>query len=272
MKQYYKIGEISNLYGIGADSLRYYEEIGILKPKRDDNGYRMYSIRDILTLNILRELRSIGFSMKEIKEHLRDFNLEKTAALFEKEIDAIDRKMEELTALRAQLTARIEDIRTNLSNPPAAAPHLLKLPPRKILQLNENVYRDDDLDFVIKKLQKRHENQLYLIGNGDIGATLPFSELKKGLYGHFTSVFCIVEAANEEDFDDILPGGTYLSADVSGSYKNVPAAWSELFHEMDRQSFDADGEPMELYVIDNHDTGDESEYVTRLQIKIKVKA
>ena len=43
MKEYYKIGEISALYNIGADSLRYYEELGILKPKRDSNGYRMYS-------------------------------------------------------------------------------------------------------------------------------------------------------------------------------------------------------------------------------------
>ena len=35
MKDYYKIGEISRLYGIGTDSLRYYEELGIQKrPKR----------------------------------------------------------------------------------------------------------------------------------------------------------------------------------------------------------------------------------------------
>ena len=64
MKEYYKIGEISALYGIGTDSLRYYEEIGILKPHRDNNGYRMYGIGDIRTLNILRDLRTIGFSRK----------------------------------------------------------------------------------------------------------------------------------------------------------------------------------------------------------------
>lgn len=46
MKEYYKIGEISSLYNIGADSLRYYEQLGILKPQRDSNGYRMYSIND----------------------------------------------------------------------------------------------------------------------------------------------------------------------------------------------------------------------------------
>ena len=76
MKEYYKIGEISKLYNIGADSLRYYEEAGILKPRRDENGYRMYSINDIRTLNILRELRSIGFSLNEIKAHLADFDLQ----------------------------------------------------------------------------------------------------------------------------------------------------------------------------------------------------
>ena len=43
MKDYYKINEIAKLYGIGVDSLRYYERLGILKPRRDTNGYRLYS-------------------------------------------------------------------------------------------------------------------------------------------------------------------------------------------------------------------------------------
>ena len=47
MKNYYKIGEISKLYGIGTDSLRYYEELGILHPKRDSNGYRLYNLKDM---------------------------------------------------------------------------------------------------------------------------------------------------------------------------------------------------------------------------------
>ena len=33
MKDYYKINEIARLYGIGVDSLRYYEKLGILKPR-----------------------------------------------------------------------------------------------------------------------------------------------------------------------------------------------------------------------------------------------
>ncbi|PWM36159.1 MAG: MerR family transcriptional regulator, partial [Clostridiales bacterium] len=70
MKEYYKIGEISKLYDIGTDSLRYYEELGLLNPKRDSNGYRLYSLRDISRLNVIRELRTLGFSMERIKSYL----------------------------------------------------------------------------------------------------------------------------------------------------------------------------------------------------------
>lgn len=66
MKQYFKIGEISELYHIGADSLRYYEELGILTPKRGKNNYRLYSIHDIWRLNVIRDLRPLGFSMDRI--------------------------------------------------------------------------------------------------------------------------------------------------------------------------------------------------------------
>ena len=44
MKTYYKINEISKLYNIGQDSLRYYEELGILHPMRDKNNYRQLSL------------------------------------------------------------------------------------------------------------------------------------------------------------------------------------------------------------------------------------
>lgn len=264
-KEYYKIGEIASLYDIGTDSLRYYEELGILKPKRDDNGYRMYNIGDIRTLNILRELRSIGFSMGEIKAHLADFDVQKTLDLFQAEIAVIDKKTAELAALRNQLAERIEEIQLHRQTVSNAMPEICTLPARKILRLSENVYRDDDLDFVIKKLQKEHENQLYIIGNGDIGSTIPLSEIAAGNYGHFTSVFYTTDV---EDYDEILPAGNYLCLTVKGGYRTLPEAWKILFDYMKKQALTASGDPMELYIIDNHDTNDESEYITQLQVPL----
>ena len=61
MKHYYRIGEIVELYGVGPDSLRYYEKLGILKPHRGENNYRMYHIHDLWRLNVIRDLRELGF-------------------------------------------------------------------------------------------------------------------------------------------------------------------------------------------------------------------
>ena len=54
MKSYYKINEISKLYNIGVDSIRYYEELGILHPKRASNGYRQYTTHDIHRLTLTK--------------------------------------------------------------------------------------------------------------------------------------------------------------------------------------------------------------------------
>ena len=268
MKEYYKIGEISSLYNIGADSLRYYEQLGILKPQRDSNGYRMYSINDIRTLNILRELRSIGFSMSQIKEHLKDFDLNKTVDLFKEAISAIDKKTEEMNKLKAQLSERIDEIESHTRESFTDRDiKVLQLPKRRILKLSENVIRDDDLDFVIKKLQSEYEDQLYIIGNGDIGATIPLNCLEKGLYGHFDSAFYIVDA--HEEYDSTLPEGEYLSMTVRGSYSQIADMWQEILSFAKEKHLVPVGKAIELYIIGNHDTSDEREYITQLQVRIQ---
>lgn len=60
MKQFYKINEISKLYNIGPDSLRYYEKLGLLAPKRGKNNYRLYTLDDLWRLNIIRRSASSG--------------------------------------------------------------------------------------------------------------------------------------------------------------------------------------------------------------------
>jgi effector-binding domain-containing protein len=226
----------------------------------------MYNIGDIRTLNILRELRSIGFSMQEIKEQLADFNLQKTLDLIQAEIEAIDQKTTQLNELRHQLSDRIEEIRQHRETKGGSKPEIKVLPSRRILRLSENVYRDEDLDFIIKKLQKEYEDQLYIIGNGDIGSTIPLEEIQSGHYGHFTSVFYTTE---DDDFDAVLPEGKYLCLTVKGSYHALPDAWQDFFAYMEENGLNADGDPMELYIIDNHDTNDENEYITQLQVPLK---
>ena len=63
------IGEIAAFFGVSRKAMRLYEKKGIIKPVEVDaaNGYRYYSAEQVQQLNALLELKTLGFSLDEIK-------------------------------------------------------------------------------------------------------------------------------------------------------------------------------------------------------------
>ncbi len=70
----FRIGEFARLNRVSAKLLRYYDEIGLLKPEQIDEytGYRNYSAAQILILNRIIAFKDLGFSLTEISNLLRD--------------------------------------------------------------------------------------------------------------------------------------------------------------------------------------------------------
>lgn len=61
------IGEASKATGISVKMLRYYEEIGLVRPAlRAYSGYRVYSDRNVAMLRFVRRARDLGFQVKQI--------------------------------------------------------------------------------------------------------------------------------------------------------------------------------------------------------------
>ena len=73
MMDKYSIGEISKETNVTTRTLRYYEEIGLLKPSYvADSGYRYYSKDDVITLQQITTFKKLGFKLSEIKEVLKE--------------------------------------------------------------------------------------------------------------------------------------------------------------------------------------------------------
>ena len=68
----YKIGTFSEITGLSSKTLRYYDEIGLLKPSKIDSftNYRYYDDKDIETYQKIFYLKSLGFSLDEIKNNI----------------------------------------------------------------------------------------------------------------------------------------------------------------------------------------------------------
>jgi DNA-binding transcriptional MerR regulator len=65
-----KIGGITDTLGITADTLRYYEKIGLLPPIHRHNGIRLYSPKDVSRLRFIKRAQKMGFSLDEIAQLL----------------------------------------------------------------------------------------------------------------------------------------------------------------------------------------------------------
>ncbi|MEM8631013.1 MAG: Cu(I)-responsive transcriptional regulator [Pseudomonadota bacterium] len=61
------IGEVSEQAGLPAKTIRYYEEIGLIAPARDVNGYRDFSEGDLHSLAFLGRARALGFSIEDCR-------------------------------------------------------------------------------------------------------------------------------------------------------------------------------------------------------------
>ena len=102
------IGQAAARAGLPVKTLRYYEEIGLIAPDRQPNGYRDYGEADVHKLRFLQRARGLGFSIEDCRALLSLYEDRNRASADVKRlalarIDDIDRKLEELKGLRATL-------------------------------------------------------------------------------------------------------------------------------------------------------------------------
>ncbi len=69
------ISEVSNLYDLSADTLRYYEKIGLLDPvQRNTSGIRNYQESDLRRIEFIRHMRNAGLSIEVLIRYIELFH------------------------------------------------------------------------------------------------------------------------------------------------------------------------------------------------------
>ena len=101
MQNRFLIGEVAEYLGVSRDTLRYYDKDSILKPSIiGKNGYRYYTVEDIIKLSYVIAFREINISIKEIKDIINNCNLEELKRVLEYKELEIDNKILELKKLK----------------------------------------------------------------------------------------------------------------------------------------------------------------------------
>lgn len=108
------ISEVARETGLPAKTIRYYEGIGLIKPLRDTNGYRLFRASDVHKLTFLGRARALGFSIEDCRRLLALYEDKERASadvkrVAEEHLAQIDNKIGQLLAMQATLRELIDE-------------------------------------------------------------------------------------------------------------------------------------------------------------------
>ena len=112
-EQQYKIGEFCKLVGLSTYTLRYYEEQGLIKPHRDANDVRYFTLEDVKWVGFILHLKGTGMRINELKLYVQlraqgDSTIKQRRDLLQKPRADAEAEMAELKAHLTVLSHKID--------------------------------------------------------------------------------------------------------------------------------------------------------------------
>ena len=120
-----RVAELAGLVGLSADTVRYYERVGLLPPPaRTPSGYRAYDAGAVDRLRFVRGAQRLGLTLQDIRELLavRDTGVcpcEPAEDLLRRRLADLDAEMARLAALREQMVAMVDALPAADCPPPS---------------------------------------------------------------------------------------------------------------------------------------------------------
>lgn len=268
-KVVFHIGELSNLFNISVDSIRYYEKMGLIHPKRNEkNGYREYTMSDFETIVIIRELLGLGFRMDKISDFITNRNINSTIDIMNQKINIIDKSIMELTLKKRSIQNRIKMVESALSLPLDCNVYKKYIDERHVIMISEKNLPDEQVDYSVVKFMKDKLKNINLIGYSDcytldLEHSNPMSD-----YYRTKNVFLMSDEITSYS-NYTLERGEYLSLSYQGDLKNTKKYMHKIFDFAKKNELTIKGDPIEICRIDNYETLNEKQFVIEIQIPVE---
>lgn len=272
MKTKITIGELSKLYNVPTQTLRFYDKIGLFKPLYVDrnNSYRYYGIEQFAVLDVILFLRELGVSIEEIKAYMEQRELNSFISLLEEKknvlVDEI-RRLEERKKNIEQKIALITDYRNNEF---IGKPILRDCGKRRLIHIGiENSIDKEKFEYGLKQLSLQVKDYTLLF-KGIITLTIDKENLMKKVYDSWKGLAFIFDEDNKISEDlTIVPSGQYAVIVYYGSYENGGRYYNELLKWIQDNNYEIVGDAVVLNITEAAFCDSEEEYITEIQIPVE---
>ena len=271
MDNLFKIGEIAKLFNINIRTLRYYDDIDLLKPEYIDEktGYRYYSTVQFEQLNTIRYLRELKVPLNDIRDFLQSREIDGVKRILKNQIEEVEQKQRELEIVKRKIKSRISQIEDAESGVLDVA-EMVELPARSAVIIKYAAKPDTDLEYPIRLLEKNAKPASVFLGK--VGLSIEKSMMKKGNFGEYDHIFLMLDPGEDRFSKSVdFPAGKYAAIRFNGTHKDAWKNYEKLVRYVDEKGYEINGDSLEITLIDYGFTNREEQFVTEIQIPVKEK-
>jgi effector-binding domain-containing protein len=268
----FRIGDFSRLSRVSVKALRYYDEIGLLKPVEVDRftSYRYYSAEQLPRLNYIIALKDMGLSLEEIAtlvnnqltpHQMRDIFILKKGEL-QRRLAEEKLRLEQVEKLLKQLEK--ED------KMPDYQVVIKKLAPMKIASVRGTVPTYHDINVLFEKMNPVFKEHASAIAGPPLAIYHDMEYREKDV-----DIEVAVPIAGDLSLPAPvkvrdLPGEEQVASLVyQGPYESINEAYQALMAWCEANGYELAGPDRELYLTAPEKTPDPSGYITELQQPVK---
>lgn len=263
----YSIKQTATLYRISIDTLRYYEEIGLVIPARNPrNGYRQYQAQDFSRLNVITSLLDMDFTLAQIKELFDDHSLSKSLDLIAFEAGKLTSQIDALTKKRKKVESCLLELARSIHAAPSEAIIRKSYPNRPYLNIGS--FRGDSDSIPLAVALKARELGFSI----DAFHSIPCFSLNVDHIddeGSYSSAEVFMYSASPTFLsEDSFPAGDYVCVTFSGGAAKTPHMYEKLCRYMKENGLTPDGNPIEFWHVHEYISDNPSEYIQTLEQKV----
>lgn len=267
MDDLFSIGELAKYQNLSKQTLIYYDRIGLFRPAYvdPDNGYRYYSSAQIDRLDTILIMKKIGFSLKEIREYMKDYTIDTSLTVLRKQLTVIDRQIGELSMIRSRLLHRCVQME-NARNYMEAEATVVTEAVREQYLLVRNVeepYRMREISIATKRCFAE-AFQKHLPVYFQSGVTVPLQRIREGRYTEASAAFLPIEKTEDVQNLHRMPAGTCVCTYHIGDYLSIGRSYDRLLEYCDSHGLKILSDSYEFCINDYLTTDDENEYITKI--------
>lgn len=270
MKDYYSIGEISQLFGLSIRTLRYYDQVDLLKPAYIDEKthYRYYTVDQFEMINSIIYLRTLNMPIQKIKEFLDHKDTDTLMKVFlEQKADIIKLK-HELDICEKKIDNRILQLKDALESPLNHI-ELCEMKERKALILHHEHDKKGNIETYVREISSKYDVPS-LIFLGKVAFCIDQQHLFLKEYHTFHSTILILEKEDEYEGECVaLKKGLYVKMRYCGDHSEAHLYYDQMLEYIENHQLEIIGDAIELSLIDYCYTTDKDKYVMELQIPVK---